>query len=146
MACANRHILSSQRWDLVRTKIDGLKWGIVYRPKLLIIFLILLNLGLTLGADIFAQDVHGSVRTSSHQHTVELAVIANDCGPSNPSAQTCFDPCHAGGCHFGHCSIAFREGVTGEFFQPTVKTIHTPSEDMIEEPLLEGPRRPPKYA
>lgn len=115
----------------------------------LIVFVLLLNLGIILSADVFANDVHRSAISestfTSHQDPAG-AVNSGDCPAGEHSDGECFDPCHAGNCHFGHCSITFRSSSHNHLTLSLDQVSFSKNDEMIEEPFLEGHRRPPKIS
>lgn len=117
--------------------------------RLLIIVGLLINLGIILTADIFAKDVHRSAISestfSSHQDPAG-SVYSGECPGGEHSDSECFDPCHAGKCHFGHCSVAIRANAFKPLTLNDDQSRTSKSDDVIEEPYLEGHRRPPKLS
>jgi hypothetical protein len=109
--------------------------------KLFTIFVLLLNLGVVLGADLLAKDVHRSVASES------VGMVATDeCPAGDHSDNECFDPCHMGRCHFGHCSVTFRSPQIPYLTFESKQVLVSKNDQMIEEPFLEGHRRPPKLS
>jgi hypothetical protein len=115
-----------------------------------VILLLFVNLGLSLGAEILSKDVHSPFEHShvaSEQTKSSQTLEDKNCqNPAHSQDKECFDPCHAGGCHLGHCSFAFRTFATNVFPPAIDQVINANRVSTIEEPHLEGFRRPPKIA
>lgn len=110
----------------------------------LVTIMLFLNLGFTLGADALSTDFHIPVNGQevSTQHILGSA----DCNHTTHPQKDCFDPCHIGGSHFGHCSIVFKNFESAFALPVQEQVLRVNRELMIEEPFLEGHRRPPKSA
>lgn len=115
--------------------------------RLLVISMLFLNLGMTLGADILNSDSHGIEGIeSTHIANGVHATLSSACDSQDFTSKDCFDPCHAGGSHFGHCSFVFKSLAATDYPNFEDQLLGVTSEDGLKEVYLEGHRRPPKHS
>lgn len=117
--------------------------------RLFVVAILLLNLGVTLGADFFGKEAHLALTVEEvndyRKHNLQDANHLG-CDSSTPEKSHCPDPCHLGQPHFGH--IAFLSSISSLayiHFENGLPAVRFKS-NMIDGPFIEGPRRPPKQA
>ena len=109
--------------------------------------MLLLNLGLTLGAEAMTKDMHGPLAQTSSPATHS---DHNEFGAQAPAQQdhatsNCFDPCHTGGSHFGHLSLFFAINIKSYSLEDN-RVIRATNDRIAEGPFIEGLKRPPKHS
>ena len=112
-------------------------------------FLMVLAFGLNISAEALANSDSLVCRDSlqiSSVSKISHSYLNSDVSSSRQSKDhsPCDDPCHFGQCHFGHCSfIHFGTSFDVRKLEQPADLIVT-NQFMIEGPVLEGPRRPPR--
>lgn len=115
--------------------------------------LLLIVLGSVLGTEAFGKSLHiqscadelfiGSAEANQPPHLLKNSY--KDSHHQNQS-EKCADPCHVGVSHFGHCWFVSSE----LSIHPKGIDFSCPSSSfyslVVEFPLLEGPRRPPRLS
>lgn len=116
---------------------------------LLVIGILLANFGVTLSADVFERDSHIAISASEvsnyqeHQaHDREHKDVS--CDSDSKDKNHCPDPCHAGQPHFGHTAFLLGNAkVVFAHAEAEASNINV-TQFRVDDPFLEGPRRPPK--
>ena len=117
--------------------------------RIFIAALTLLSLGMTLGAEAFTQKSHFFsclTEPTSSLHSQSKSSISQNksTSQSDQKENDCGDPCHLGNCHFGHCSFTISRHSIHYVSVELVSAKHSRCQVAVDDPLLEGPRRPPR--
>ena len=109
--------------------------------RFILTFLILFNLGLTLGADVFQKIEHSS--PGSHQERSDVSCL--DCETEHDQ-EACADPCHVGFCHLGHSPVTLTSSDVS-YLTSSNNLDHGSSHYLpFDGPVIEGPRQPPRHS
>lgn len=113
--------------------------------RLLIMILMLNFFSVVIGADPVASasaDLFCG-RGSASQKNASISASGDFDHSENSQPSDCSDPCHVGGCHFGHCPFP----ILSEMFYFYSLTNHVGFQTINripEDPFLQGLRRPPR--
>jgi hypothetical protein len=119
--------------------------------RFLVVGILLFNLGITLGADLFGKEPHVALTSEEvndyRKHNLHEAGHSNlGCDSKAPEKSHCPDPCHLGQPHFGHTAfLGSTSSLSYALFNTEVPTFAS-ERSIVDGPFLEGPRRPPKHA
>ncbi len=116
--------------------------------KRLLIFVLMLNFfSVVIGADPVATasaDLfcgRGSASASQKKASISASGDSDHNGESQSS--DCSDPCHVGGCHFGHCPFPILTEMV--YLYTSTNQVGFQTIDRIpKDPFIKGLRRPPR--